>query len=343
MATRQSELWLKYRFNCYCERCRAIPATYVDYVLQESSVHNDEEIEELKDWFDNTVAEYISFNNPESCCEKLENLLTHGHVNDPSELKDQETTLNLLHHLSLHTYTTLASVYKVLACDLLALDPQNSKLQVAGFNKSKASAAYSLLLAVLTHHLFLYEYSLIAFAANCWGSAGESILSVARSSVWESSFGLGPVVSETSYFLNHESNNDHQLKRFFTNLFCGQHPIMEFEDARKQLQNSIGDRISKTWSFLNDEGGSFLKQINDLDLSCFLIRGVSTDSKAIPTIRNQERERNVLVSELECSNQLRGNLFQLGIHCLVFAAFLSSICYGQDSELVTNAVNLLNS
>lgn len=343
-ATRQSELWLKYRFNCYCERCRAIPATYVDYVLQGPSVQNDEEIEKLKDWFDNAVAEYISFSNPESCCEKLENLLAHGqHVNEPSELKVQETPLNLLHHLSLNTYTTLASVYKVLAWDLLALDPQNNKLQVAGFNKSKASAAYSLLLAVFTHHLFLSEYSLITFAANCWESAGESILSVAKSSFWESSFGLGsPVVSEASSFLNHdECNNDHQWKRFFSNLFSDQHSILEFEDTSKQFQISIGDGITKTWSFLTHEGSSFLKQTHDLDIGCFLTIGASSDSEAIPSIRNQERERNVSVSELEYSNQLRGNLFQLGSNCLVYSAFLSSICYGKHSELVTNALNLL--
>lgn len=297
---------------------------------QEPSVQNDEAIEKLMDSFDNTIAEYISFSNPESCCEKLENLLTHGrNVNKPPELKDQETPLNLLHHLYLNTYTTLASVYKVLACDLLALDPQNSKkLQVAGFNKIKASAAYSLLLAVLTNHLFQSEHSLIAFAANCWGSAGESILSVAKSSVWESCFGLGPpVVSENSSFLNH-------------NLFSAQLPILEFEDSSKQFQNSIGDGITKTWSFLTHEGSSFLKQLNDLDISFFLTMAASSDSEAIPTIRNQERERNVSGSEFECSNQLRGNLFQLGSHCVVYGAFLAYICYGKHSELVTNALNL---
>lgn len=311
---------------------------------QEPSVQNDEE---LKDWFDNAIAEYISFSNPESCREKLENLLIHGpHGNELSNLKDQETPLNLLHHLSLNTYTTLASVYKVLACDLLALDPQNSKnLQVAGFNKIKASAAYALLLAVLTHHLFLSEYSLIALAANCWGNAGESILSVAKSSVWESSSALAPpVVSEASSFLNHdECSNNHQYKIFFANLFSDQHSMLEFEDARKQFQISIGDGITKTWSFLTHEGSSFLKLINDLDISSFLTMGASSDSEAIPTIRNQKRKRNVSVSELECSSQMRGKLFQLGNHCLVYAAFLSIICYGKQSELVTNALNFLNS
>ena len=33
-AMRQSELWLKYRFICSCQRCSSFPPTYVDRTLQ---------------------------------------------------------------------------------------------------------------------------------------------------------------------------------------------------------------------------------------------------------------------------------------------------------------------
>lgn len=305
-------------------------------------------------------------NNPESCCKKLESLLIDdGHIKEQLQPKNREiqrnSKLSLLHHLSLDAYTILASGYKVLAFDLLALSSGNDKFQMEAFDKIRASAAYSLLLAVLTHHLFLSESSLIASVANYWGSAGESLLSVARSSVWEEAFQLAPAVSESSSILNHECyrspqlnrylfnsfcgqdlNRSTQLNRYLFNSFCSQDQIAEFDKVNWQFQNFIADSLVKLWSFLT-YGGSFLEQINDLDFRRFLTKEAPFDSEATFTIETSKGKRNISGSESQPSNQLRGILFQLGVHCLLYGACLSRICYGQHSELASDAMNFLHS
>lgn len=44
--------------------------------------------------------------------------------------------------------------------------------------------AYALLLAGLTQHLFLSEFSLVGSVANFWAGAGEFLLNLSRSSIW---------------------------------------------------------------------------------------------------------------------------------------------------------------
>ncbi|XP_028119513.1 protein SET DOMAIN GROUP 41-like [Camellia sinensis] len=140
---RQLELWLKYRFSCSCQRCNAWPPSYVDHTLQEISVvncncanlssdHRYEAMTRLTDYVDDAITEYLTFGNPKSCCEKLENLLTYGLLDGQFESKEEKSKqqfwLHQLHHLSLSAYTTLASAYKTRASDLLAVDPKMDTL-----------------------------------------------------------------------------------------------------------------------------------------------------------------------------------------------------------------------
>ena len=85
--------------------------------------------------------------------------------------------LHPLHYLSLNAYPTLASTYKVRASDFWYAPSEVDLNQFEAFDMSRASAAYSLLLAGATHHLFNSESSQIAFVANFWSSAGESVIS----------------------------------------------------------------------------------------------------------------------------------------------------------------------
>ncbi|KAI8015624.1 hypothetical protein LOK49_LG05G02714 [Camellia lanceoleosa] len=132
-----------------------------------SSDHNFyryEAIKRLIDFVDDAITEYLTFGNPKSCCDKLGHLLTHGLLDGQFEPKEEKSKqqfwLHLFHHLSLSAYTTtLASAYKIHESDLLALDP--NKLQLEAFERSRTSAAYALLLAGATHHLFVSESSLI--------------------------------------------------------------------------------------------------------------------------------------------------------------------------------------
>ncbi|KAI8014885.1 Protein SET DOMAIN GROUP 41 [Camellia lanceoleosa] len=132
------------------------------------------------DYVDDAITEYLKFVNPNSCCEKLENLLIHGLLDGQFEPKEEKSKqqfwLHPLHHLSLSAYTTLASAYKTRASYLLALNPEMDELQLEAFDMSRTSAAYSLMLAGATNHLFLSESSQIASVANFCASTGKSLL-----------------------------------------------------------------------------------------------------------------------------------------------------------------------
>ncbi|CAL5386418.1 unnamed protein product [Camellia sinensis] len=279
-AMRQSELWLKYRFSCSCQRCNAWPPTYVDHTLQEisavncncanvSSDHNYyryEAITRLTDYVDDAITEYLTFGNPKSCCEKLENLLTHGLLDGQFESKEEKSKqqfwLHPLHHLSLSAYTTLASAYKTRASDLLAVDPEMDKLQLEAFDMSRTSAAYSFLLAGATHHLFLSESSLVTSVANFWTSAGESLLNVARSSVWKLLAKRGLTIAELPHFPGYKCCNCALVNMFETNFAFNQARNVVFEDISREFLNCITSIRPKVWTFLI-ERGCYLKIIED--------------------------------------------------------------------------------
>ncbi|KAK6115661.1 hypothetical protein DH2020_007930 [Rehmannia glutinosa] len=170
---RRAELWSKYRFSCSCKRCGAVPEAYVDNALQALSAANPEssdyKIEKLMQSFDNAITDYLSSGDPISCSKS------------PQKLK-----LHPFHYLSLNTYTALSSAYKVHASDLSVLNSDIERQKLEAFKMYKTSAAYSLLLAGVAHHLFTFESSLVTTVANFWINAGESMLNLSRSFFWAS-------------------------------------------------------------------------------------------------------------------------------------------------------------
>ncbi|CAI9775454.1 unnamed protein product [Fraxinus pennsylvanica] len=309
---RQYMLWMKYQFNCGCKRCSAEPASYVDCALQaiyavkvdclekisDHDLYRDEEIENLTDFIDNVINHYLCFGDPKSCCEKLENLLSHGHFVEQLEPKEAESRqilkLHPFHHLSLNAYATLASMYKVRANDLLALDSGIDGDNFEAFNMHRTSVAYSLLHAGVTHHLFTFESSFIVSVANSWKNAGESLLSFAKCSSW--------------------------------NLFL---KLGTFEKITRQFYNCISTITSKVWRSLISEG-SYLKAIeNPIEFSwlappdSFKVADFGAHFPKIGMEKDLSR-----CEAMECTNQDTTNLILLSIHCLRYGAFLSSICYG---------------
>ncbi|XP_059630336.1 protein SET DOMAIN GROUP 41 isoform X2 [Cornus florida] len=334
-AMRQSELWLKYRFVCRCRRCIAWPPTYVDQTLEEfsavnldytnlSSDHNfyrDEAIKKLTDYVDDATSEYLLYGNPESCCEKLEKMLAHGLLDEQSEPKEKKSQnifrLHPLHHLSLSAYTTLASAYKIRATDIFAISPDLNEHQLEAFNMSRLSAGYSLLLASATHHLFLSEFSLVASVANFWTNAGESLLSLARSSVWNSFLNQGFVIPEVSSHPSHKCCKC-ALVDVFENSFVHSHAQnADFEDISREFLNCMKNITPKVWGFLVRKG-CYLKLIKDpID---FRWLGTVKDLEIFDCIAHLgdcDTKRSVSTSE---------EIFHLGVHCLLYGGFLSSIC-----------------
>ncbi|KAK4387405.1 protein SET DOMAIN GROUP 41 [Sesamum angolense] len=334
---RQAELWLKYRFSCHCQRCIAVPKTYVDYALQALSATNSDspkstinEIEKLKQSFDDAINDYLSLGNPKSCCMKLENLLSHGHLLDellePKEAKSPPILkMHPFHHLLLDAYTTLASAYKVQASDLLALTYEAGSQKLEAFNTYKTSAAYSLLLAGAVHHLFMFESALVASVANFWISAGESLLSLARSSLWDSF--LNPRLNhiEFSSFLTQKCN--------WCCLTDSPAPnLMQLEEIKRQISNCIANKTSQVWSMLASES-SFLRLIqNPIDFSWLASAETSTDLQLHVAEPAVDKGCFPLKSGT-CNDQVGMNLILLAIHCLRYGRLLSTICFGLSAEM----------
>ncbi|XP_062097704.1 protein SET DOMAIN GROUP 41 [Humulus lupulus] len=272
-AMRQSELWSRYRFICCCRRCNALPPTFVDRALEEISVVNvhssctssdfdkDKATDMLNQYIDDAITDYLSLGDSQSCCEKLERVVTQGLFDEHLECKGttpQPTYwMHPLHHLSLNAYTTLASAYKIRSNDLLASLSETNKNLYEAFDMSRTSAAYSLLLAGATNYLFQFEPSLIASAANFWASAGESLLDFARSSIWSEFFPASNLSSFTKYNCPKCSLREkviqisisRHIKRE-TNLLRGQAQYSDFENISSQFLNCITNLTERAWLFL---------------------------------------------------------------------------------------------
>ncbi|KAI3762027.1 hypothetical protein L1987_52450 [Smallanthus sonchifolius] len=230
---RRSELWSKYRFTCCCHRCVAFPLTYVDQRLQESCGSNDL----LTEYIDDAVHDYLSYNDAESCCKKLENaLLNH------------EIRLHPQNYLALNTYTALASAYSSASSN--AVEDGN------GLKMKRFGAAYALLLALLTHDLFLYESSLIVSVSNYWIGAGESLVNLAKC--------IGDPVSRCG---------------------CGCDVLEEanYEEYKEQIFKCMSGIIKggKVWKFLIVGNGYLEEVVKDLPLRWFEVLRVGDDSDGL--------------------------------------------------------------
>ncbi|XP_057446060.1 protein SET DOMAIN GROUP 41 isoform X2 [Lotus japonicus] len=278
-AMRQSELWSKYRFNCCCQRCSALPFTYVDHALQEISVYSrdssgscsnyelfrDMVDSRLAECIDNVISEYLSVGDPDSCCEKLEKILMLG-LDEQLEIGEgkqhSKFILHPLHHLSLIAYTTLASAYKVRGSDLLCVGSEINLDQFEAFDMSRISAAYSLLLAGATHHLFKFESSLIASIANFWTGAGESLLSLTRNSGWNKFVELGLVVSKLPSIRMLKCSKCSLMVRFRACISNGQIKSADFETVSNEFLHCVSHITQKVWSVLV-YGCNFMRSCKD--------------------------------------------------------------------------------
>ncbi|XP_024970939.1 protein SET DOMAIN GROUP 41 [Cynara cardunculus var. scolymus] len=297
---RQLDLWSKYRFTCCCCRCVAVPLASVDQCLQEISASNgrllshDVGVESFTEYIDDAIDDYISSNNAESCCKKLENALLNGFQYERLIIR-----LHPQHHLSLNCYTTLASAYKVRAMD-------ENRLYALKMNRF--SAAYSLLLAVLTHHLFLSESSLIKSVSYFWIGAGEAVLNLARSLVSNSG----------SDFPSCKCSRCGLIDMFEANIDHGHCPNKVL-DISMDFLNCISDITRKVWKFLV-HGNGYLEEVKD-----------PVEFRWWETIKFVGNNGFNLEGIME--GQERDELFGLSGHCLLYGGILSNISGGHDSHL----------
>ncbi|KAK7315253.1 hypothetical protein VNO77_33791 [Canavalia gladiata] len=365
-AMRQLELGSKYLFLCRCKRCSALPFSYVDHALQEISIfsHNSSDSwsnyeffkdmadRRLTEYIDDVISEYLSVGDPESCCENLEKILMHGltvQLEGIEGKSDSKFVLHPLHHLSLKAYTTLSSAYKVRASDLLSLASEIDINQLEAFDMSRTSAAYSLLLAGATHHLFKSESSLIASIANFWTGAGESLLSLTRSSGWSQFVNLGLVVSNPAAVPEVKCSKCSLMDRFRTCISKGQIKSPAFENISNEFLHCVSDIIQKVWSFLVYYS-PFLRSCNDpINFSWLKSTrnsstvDVETHAYKTDVFYTHESRNSICICEKQTyTDHVVTYIFQLGVHCLAYGGLLASICYGPHSHLACHAQNILD-
>ncbi|CAK9313858.1 unnamed protein product [Citrullus colocynthis] len=275
-------------------------------LLDSTSVSNfdhDKAVKRINDYVENAITEYLSIGSPESCCEKLQELVTLGFCDKQAEDEEGKQPVNLrlhpLHFLLLNAYTALASAYKVRSC--------------------------------ATHHLFLSETSLIASAANCWVAAGESLLILARhSSLWATTnsskwgFPVGKrMCSNCSWF-----------DKFNASRILGRSIEADFREF-SCISNCIANMSQKTWSFDPFDfnwSKTIMTYSSDQDIGAHNIDRSCACSKTKDVC---------FQSEPQHSNQERKSIIGLGIHCLFYGGYLASIFYGHHSHLSSQIQNIL--
>ncbi|KAJ8446056.1 hypothetical protein Cgig2_017558 [Carnegiea gigantea] len=354
-ALRQSELLLKFQFICGCRRCRTMPQTYVDYALEDTfltychknnpkSLSNhckENAVERFRDAFDSAIMEYMDFGDPVLCCEKIEGLLSQGvlgqHLEESRGVSHVYYRSSPLHHLSLNAYTTLYSTYKIRASQ--SFDGK----RLHSFDMSRISAAYSLLLAGATQHLLLYEPSCITSAATFWINAGDSLLYLARSLSWN--LFANCVLENHLPISNLNCPRCLLMDKFELGFPSQQTRKREFDAMSREFLMCVSIMTPKVWSFLV-QGCQYLKAIKDpidfswlgyLRVSC--IRDLnaqlphhsfSLDSESSFNLDSESGVEGGLVKcvDGELAHERRTNIFELGVHCLLYGGYLSCICYG---------------
>ncbi|KAE8726182.1 SET domain-containing protein, putative isoform 3 [Hibiscus syriacus] len=316
-AMRQSDLWFKYQFTCSCRRCAM-----------------DEANKKLSDYVDKTINEFLSVGDPESCCMKLESVLSLGLQIEQIEHGDGKSHLNVkfhpFHHVALSAYTTLSSVYRIRSSDVLALHSRTDESLFKAFDMSRISAAYSLLLAGASHHLFCLESSLLASAANFWKQAGDSLLSLARNRVWNS---LGFLVSDLSTVVKYKCSKCSLLDISAAEFFS-QAERANVENISSDFLACVSNMAPMIWRFLIN-GCHYLETIEDpFDFQWL-------------ALLNRDEEHDGFVNESSSfehraelyTNERRIHIYKVGIHCLMYGVILAQICYGQNSHF-TPILNL---
>ncbi|XP_040866481.1 protein SET DOMAIN GROUP 41 isoform X3 [Glycine max] len=267
-AMRQSELWSKYRFVCCCKRCSALPSSYVDHALQEisaitcessgscSKFLKDMADRRLTECIDDVILEYLSVGDPESCCEKLEEILTQG--------------------------------------------------------------------------------------------AGESLLSLSKSSGWSMCVNLGLVIPNLASAMKFKCTKCSLMDRFRAGMLNGQIKSADFENVSNEFLHCVSDITQKVWGFLISDC-QFLQSCKDPIISSWLMSTKSSSTVDVEVCVNKtnmcytnESENSVsMCHEQTLADHAVACIFQLGVHCLAYGGLLASICYGPHSHLVCHVQNVL--
>ena len=349
---------------------RENPEQVITYRFQEISVNihssctnsgfeRDKATEMLNEYIDDAIEDYLLVGDSQSCSEKLEHVLTQGLLDEESECNEGTSPrtycLHPLNHMSLNAYMTLASAYKIRSNDSLSLFSEMNENLCEAFDLSRTGAAYSLLLAGATYHLFQFEPSLIASVANYWASAGEALLDFARSSVWSEFWPESRLSSvrkcgclkcslrERVIQISISRHTKRESKPLHSE---GQYS--DFQNVSSQFLKCVTDYTEKVWLFLI-RGCCHLEVFkNPFDFSWLTTTGYSDmwrstvhSSGINVSSRSGIKESTSKYEAQGFGNHGRTYLLQLGLHCLLYGTYLASVCFGEHSHLTRHIPNIL--
>lgn len=312
------------------------------------SFYIDKATQRLTEYVEDAISHYLSIDDPESCCEMLEHVLAQGLPDEQLECKEGKSKtsywLHPLHNLSLNAYTTLGSAYKTRASDLLALFSETDEHLFEAFNMSRISVAYSLMLAGAAQHLFHHETSLIASVANFWISAGESLLTFARSSAWSEFVEWGMPALNLSSIEEHRCSKCSLADKLKTIQLHRQAQYADFEDTTSEFLVCVTYFTQQVWSYLV-RNCRYLRSIKDpidfgwlADTKHYNVLEIDFHSCGTGIGSNRGIGGNISEFELqEQSSSKRIHMYQLGFHCVLYGGYLASMCFGfgESQEGVT--------
>lgn len=328
---RHSDLWLKYKFICSCNRCIASPEPYVDLILNcdARDLNKPEDavaaptVEDLDDDLQQAISEYSLGDDAKACCDMIESMLSENLMRDlqKGELRGRKHILHPLHHLCFTAYMTLASAYRFRALSLKTGSLHGEKSDDL-IRMAKAAAAYSLVLAGATNHLFLSECSFMMPLSHFLIGAGQSLFFLVQSMKGEMRQYLS--AAKFTFPSCPESSAKHDLVKY-----------NEFRSTCEGFGKQMLSLSFHCWSFLV-QGLPCLEKIkNPIDFSWL---GTSIHQPLLP----EENYANLSAHDpTSFTKEQKECIFSLAICCVTYCKYLTSICYGPQHYLADLAKDIL--
>ncbi|OEL16775.1 Protein SET DOMAIN GROUP 41 [Dichanthelium oligosanthes] len=328
---RHSDLWLKYKFICSCNRCIASPEPYVDLILNRDArdLNKPEDavaaprFEDLDDDLQQAISEYSSGNDVKACCDMIESMLSENLMRDLQKgaLSGRKHILHPLHRVCFNAYMALASAYRFRALSLKTVSLHGEKSDDV-FRMAKAAAAYSLLLAGATNHLFLSECSFMMPLSHFLIGAGQSLFFLVESMKGE----MRQYLSEAKFAFPScpESSAKHDPVTY-----------NEFRSTCEGFGKQMLSLSFHCWSFLV-QGLPCLEMIkNPIDFSWL-------GTAIFQFLLSEEDYSNLSAHDpTSFTNEQKECILSLAICSVTYCKYLTSICYGPQHYLADHANDIL--
>lgn len=292
------------------------------------SPHNavtDPAIEDLDNNLQQAISEYSFLDDSKACCDVIESMLSENLMNDlqQEELSPRKYILHPLHHISVSSFMILASAYR---CSAFKSSTDNLHGENCDFifRMTKAAAAYSIVLAGATHHLFLSECSFVTLLSHFLLSTGQSILDFAECIKGETRKNMPEAIFS---FASCSTNSaKHDSVRY-----------NQFRSTCEKFGKPLLSLSLQCWPFLA-QGLPCLEKIkNPIDFSWLgpaIFQAFQLSEEDSFNLSGKHAPATLIEQQKEC-------ILSLAVCCITYSKYLASICYGPEHYLANRAKDLL--